>query len=200
VVDGRHVRPFRVALDDVRRAVRAPAAGDHVAGDARVGHARVCYRDVANATNRLTLLAAILPSGVTATHTVFTARRVLPRDDDWVLVALLNSLVANFLVRLQVTTHVTTTLMARLPVPRPQTGSADARALAALARTLGRAGSIDEAPDAYGRLNALTARLYGLSSTQYRHVIDAFPLLGPALAEACLEAWSRAAVSAQSSR
>ena len=49
---------------------------------------------------------------------------VLPEDrarqpSQYCLLALLNSLVANYLVRLQVTTHVTTALMARLPVPRP---------------------------------------------------------------------------------
>ena len=32
---------------------------------------RLAYRDVASATNRLTLIAALLPPGTVSTHTVF---------------------------------------------------------------------------------------------------------------------------------
>lgn len=190
VVDGRHLRPFGVAMGEVTRAIRASAAHARLGGSARTAHARVCYRDVASATNRLTLLAAVLPPGVTATHTVFTSRRSLPSTDTWVLVALLNSLVANFLVRLQMTTHVTAALMARLPVPRPVSSTNEARTLAALARRLSRVSSIDEAPDDYARLNALAARGYGLDREEYAHVVRSFPLLAAGLSARCLAAWN----------
>ncbi len=189
VVDGRHLRPFGVAIDEVKRAIRASSAHARLGGPARTAHARVCYRDVASATNRLTLLAAVLAPGVTATHTVFTSRRSFPAMDTWVLVALLNSLVANFLVRLQMTTHVTAALMARLPVPRPASSTDEARTLAALARRLSRVSSIDEAPGAYARLNVLAARAYGLGREEYAHVVRSFPLLGAALSAQCLAAW-----------
>ena len=79
----------------------------------------------------------------------------------------MNSLVANYLVRLQVTTHVTCALMARLPVPRPQRNSVEFRELAALARALGRTGVAGhEAP--YARVNAIAAHLYGLTRSQVR--------------------------------
>ena len=38
---------------------------------------RLCYRDVAGASNRLTLIAAILPAGCVSTHTVFCLRTPL---------------------------------------------------------------------------------------------------------------------------
>ena len=35
---------------------------------------RLAYRDVAGATNQLTLIAALLPAGCVSTHTVFCLR------------------------------------------------------------------------------------------------------------------------------
>ena len=198
VVDGRHLRPFGVALDGVRRAIRADDLLARLTGEVGPSRPRVAYRDVAGAANRLTLIAARLPAGVTATHTVFTARGAPGRADSWALVGLLNSLAANFLVRLQVSTHVTTALMARLPVPVPTPG--DRRRLAVLARRLARASSIDEAPEAYACLNALAGRLYGLTDEEYAHVVGSFALLGEALARHCLTAWSREPVSGPASR
>ena len=85
---------------------------------------RIAYRDVASATNKLTLIAAMLPRGTVSTHTVFCLKTALDERSQWCLLGLLNSFVANYLVRLQVTTHVTTALLARLPVPRPREDTA----------------------------------------------------------------------------
>ena len=101
---------------------------------------RIAYRDVAGATNRLTLIAGLLPKGSISTHTVFVLKSALDADEQWCLLGLLNSLVANYLVRLNVTTHVTTALMARLPVPKPSRRSDEFRGLADLARGLATSG------------------------------------------------------------
>lgn len=179
IVEGKQVRPFAVDLGAVTLAVPRPYARTRLGS--RWSKPRVCYRDVAAATNRLTLIAAVLPAGVVSVHTVFCARTVLSSADTWCLTALLNSLVANYLVRLQMTTHVTTTLMARLPVPRPFAGSAVHAELGRLAAVLSSHGAIDDQPEAYARLNAIAAGLYGLDAAAYAHVISTFPLLGPAL-------------------
>jgi hypothetical protein len=107
----------------------------------------------------------------------------MPVGDQYALLALLNSLVANYLVRLQVTTHVTSALMARLPVPRPE--DAAARKLSALARTLAARG-VDHAAQAFARADAIAARLYALSRDHYAHVLDTFPLIERSLRTSCL--------------
>jgi hypothetical protein len=132
-------------------------------------------------------MAAVLPQGVVSTHTVYCSRTALADDDAWCLAALLNSLVANFLVRLQMTTHVTTALMARLPVPRPRPGTPEHAALATGARALAGHDSIEAAPDEYAALDAQSAHLYGLTFAQYEHVVSTFPLLAPSLRARCLE-------------
>jgi hypothetical protein len=118
---------------------------------------------------------------------VFVLKSALDMEAQWCLLALLNSLVANYLVRLNVTTHVTTALMARLPVPRPPNGSEDARELARIARGLAETG-IEAAPGAYARLNATVARLYGLTRADYAAVVASFPLLPQPLRDHCLSA------------
>ena len=149
---------------------------------------RLAYRDVASATNRVTLIAALLPRHTISTHTVFCLKTALDIRAQWCLLALLNSLPANYLVRLSVTTHVTTALMARLPVPRPSRKSAAFAELVTLARTLAEKG-VDAAPEAYARLNAIAARLYGLTTEQYEHVVASFPLLPQELRSNCAAAY-----------
>ncbi|MGE3885858.1 MAG: N-6 DNA methylase [Vicinamibacterales bacterium] len=187
VVEGKHLRPFGIDVDAVERFLAPRAAARLLDTDSSFGIARVCYRDVASYSNRLTLIAALLPAGMVSTHTVFCAKRALVPEEAWCLVGLLNSLVANYLVRLQVTTHVTTALMARLPVPKPAPGSAEAREMATLAERLSSS-SIEQDPESYARLNALAVRLYGLASGEYRHIVSTFPLLAECLRARLLRA------------
>lgn len=190
IVEGKHLRPFGVDLDRVTIGIDPDVAARLIDPVVSFGRARVAYRDVASATNRVTLIAAVLPAGTLSTHTVFCSKAGLDRADLWCLTALLNSLIANYLVRLQMSTHVTAALMARLPVPRPARGSFAHRTLVALAEELS-AGSIDGCADAYARVNTLAAALYGLSAAEYRHVVDTFPLLGAELRAQCLEDYRR---------
>jgi len=174
IVAGKQLSPFQV---DLTRSTHGVAI-------ATASRARIAYRDVASATNRLTLIAAMLPASVISTHTVFCLKSDLDERSQWCLLGLLNSLVANYLVRLNVTTHVTTALMSRLPVPRPSRESGAFDRLATLARSLALTG-IDGDMGAYAELNAIAAGLYGLSTEQYSVVLDSFPLLPKTLREAC---------------
>jgi hypothetical protein len=190
VVEGKHLRPFAVDVESAARMIRRRVAGTLVDAAVTFGRTRVAYRDVASATNRLTLMAARLPAGVISTHTLYCARTAMPEDDQWCLIGLLNGLVANFLVRLQMSTHVTTALMARLPVPRPARGSTTHQAVAKLSRRLAAAG-IDGSPGDYARLNALVSRLYGLTREEHRHVVGTFPLLPAELRGLCTAEYER---------
>jgi hypothetical protein len=188
IVEGKHLEPFRALVDGATRAVPSRTAATLVDPARTFRRARLAYRDVASATNRVTLIAALLPRGIISTHTVFCAKTSLAPDDHYCLLALLNSLVANYLVRLQVTTHVTTALMARLPVPRPEASAPEFGALASLARRLERVGAAGD-EGAYARLNAIAARVYGLSAAQYGYVVSTFPLLSRELRDLCVRAF-----------
>jgi len=185
IVEGKHLSPFQVRVEAATSGIPRAVAAKLIDPAVSFARERIAYRDVAGATNKLTLIAGMLPSGALSTHTVFVLKTPIGGDAQWCLLALLNSLVANYLVRLNVTTHVTTALMARLPVPRPPDGSADFHELAGLARQLAMKG-LDEAPDAYARLNAVVSMLYKLSDDEYAHVVASFPLLPASMRNLCL--------------
>lgn len=185
IIEGKHVSPFRVSVDDSTWAVPLDRARKLIAPASSFERERIAYRDVASATNRLTLIAGLLPAGTLSTHTVFVLKTSLSPDEQWCLLGLMNSLVANYLVRLHVTTHVTTALMARLPVPRPPNGSSAFREIGDLARRLSACG-FEQDPGNYAHLNSTVAGLYSLSREHYAHIVGSFPLLPEPLRSACL--------------
>jgi hypothetical protein len=172
VVDGKHLEPYRVAFDGIGRSISA-ADARRLLPSRRHHRARLAYRDVASATNRLTLIAAVLPAGCVSTHTVFCLRTPLCRRDQHFLCGLFNSLVVNYLVRLRVTTHVTTATVEQLPIPTADAAPAAAREIAALARLLARRPTVA----AFARLNARVAELYQLSVDEFEHILATFPLI-----------------------
>src|SRR5439155_2577986 len=172
VVEGKQVEPFRADLGSARYGISARAAS-RLLGRNRFERPRLAYRDVASATNRLTLIAAVLPAGCVSTHTLFCVKTPLPLRAQYFLCGLFNSFVVNYLVRLRVTTHVTTAVVENLPVPTERHAPGAFREIAALARLLARRSE----PAAWVRLQALVAALYQLTVTELEHVLGTFPLI-----------------------
>ena len=181
VVEGKHLEPFRVNLASTRWSV-APEEARRQLGR-RFECARVAYRDVAGPSNRLTLIAAVLPPGSVSTHTVFCLRTPLPLRAQHFLCGMFNSFVVNYLVRLRVATHVTTEIVERLPIPRWDAMPAAFVEVAGLARLLSRRAH----PVALARLNARVAELYQLAPDEFTHILGTFPLVPIEERDAALE-------------
>jgi len=171
VVEGKQIEPFRADLQAARFSLAPGTAGRLLSS--RFLRRRLAYRDVASATNRLTLIAALLPKGCVSTHTVFCLRTALSILEQEYLCGLFNSFVLNYFVRLRVTTHVTTAVVERLPVPTRHARPRAFREIAALARVLGRRHD----DRAFARLQALAAIAYQLSVPEFEHVLETFPLI-----------------------
>ena len=176
VVEGKHLEPFRIALASVRHSID-PAEALRLLRSDRHEHPRLAYRDVASATNKLTLIAAVLPAHCISTHTLFCLRTPLPSAAQHLLCGLFNSLVVNYLVRLRVTMHVTTTTVEGLPIPTIDAAPSACRQIAGLARLLAR--RADAA--AFASLNARVARLYQLTADEFEHVLSTFPLVAASI-------------------
>ena len=163
--------PFRVRLDAARFRMEMREA------DRRLGtrhqRPRLAYRDVASATNRLTLIAAILPARCVSTHTVFCLKTPLRQTAQWFLCGLFNSLVVNYLVRIWVATHVTTSIVERLPIPGEDQAGPSFREIARWAHALSRR----DDSGLWSALNARVAELYDLNEEQFAHVLSSFPLV-----------------------
>jgi len=171
VIGGQHLTPFRCNSTLQRQTISARDAR-RLLGD-RWRSPRLGYRDVASATNRTTLIAAIVPAACVSTHTVFCLRTALSSRAQHFLCGLFNSLVVNYLARLWVTTHVTTAVVERLPVPRADQAGPALLPIAEIARLLAR--RWDTA--AFAELNARVAALYRLTSDDFAHVLGTIPLI-----------------------
>ncbi len=180
VLEGKQIEPFRTTVEGCRYQL---ASGVRVKVPRRP---RLAYRDIASATNRLTLIAAVVPADAVTTHTLFCLRTPLPLDAQHVLCALLNSFVANYLVRFRVNTHVTVSLVSRLRVPVLDPHGRDFSRLATLARTLMHSPTVAEQQPEYFELQGLVARLYGLSEAHFAHVLSTFPLIPTDVKARCL--------------
>jgi hypothetical protein len=178
IVEGRHIEPFHTLLHATERSIRKSEAR-RLLDPARYERPRLAYRDVAGATNRLTLIAAILPARCISTHTLFCLRSPLSLTSQYFLCGLFNSFIVNYLVRMRVTTHVTTATVEGLPIPPPGYSPAE-REIAGLARLLSRR----QDPSAFSRLQALAASLYQLTADEFSHVLGTFPLVAKEIRDA----------------
>lgn len=170
---------------------------------------RLAFRDVARNTDERTMIATILPRGVVCPHTV-SLENPYPGHDDQatsgldassrlLLLAVLDSLTLDYLLRPRVTTHNSFYLVYGLPVPRLQPSAPEFRlAVERSARltctTPEYAGLWQEAmgtpwtpessatdPDERARLraelDAIVAHLYGLTEPELTHILSTFPLV-----------------------
>jgi hypothetical protein len=174
IVEGKHLSPCRVDVPGTGPRIRRDVAARLLGDERRFGRPRLAFRDVASSTNRTTLIAAIVPAGCVTTHTVFCLQTRLAEDDQWTLCALLNSYVANFFVRLRVSSHVSLSIIESLPVPRVASDSAVGRRLAACARQSAISRGASEAEPL---MQGLAAVAYELSLEEFDLVLEGFPLV-----------------------
>ncbi|MGH9329792.1 MAG: hypothetical protein ACRD09_05060, partial [Vicinamibacterales bacterium] len=185
IVEGKQLAPFVVDLRASRFSLTEPEARARLGGDPFT-RPRLAYRDVASAGNRLSLIAAIVPSGCVTTHTVFCLKEAMGTADQQVLCALLNSYVTNFLVRQRIGTHLSAAIIERLPVPRPERGSIP---YAELRKLSSRLAADPRNAEAAARVQARAAAVYSLSEDELSHVLDTFPLVPAERRAAVLTAW-----------
>ncbi len=186
IIEGKQIRPFAVDLASARFGIPSRIAATLLNPEQTYAHPRLAYRDVASASNRLTLIAAIVPAGVVTTHTLFCLKQRLAPAVLEFLCAVFNSYVVNYLVRTRVSIHVTTAIVESLPVPVVSPESPQFRRVTAAARdVLARPGDTP----ALTRLQARVACLYALSEAEFAHVLQTFPLVPAAERDAALEAF-----------
>jgi hypothetical protein len=129
-------------------------------------------------SNRISLIAAIVPAGVVTTHTLFCLRTTVTIERAHYLCACFNSYVLNAVVRLLMGGHVTTSLVEDLPLP-PWTGSALERRIARLGRRLSErsSGHSRDWPRLEAAMQAAVARRFGIGVDEFERLLEGFPLV-----------------------
>jgi hypothetical protein len=188
ILEGKQIEPFRVNVEQASARISRATARRLLGNRAAFDRPRLGYREVAASTNRLTLIAAMIPAGTVTTHTIFCLKDALDADLQWFLCGMFNSFVANYLVRLHGGTHVTASMVSSLPMPMPARDSTAFVRIAILARALAEPHDTD---DAYVELQALAASLYGCGTADFSHVLDTFPLVDSGIRYACHAAFTK---------
>jgi len=186
VLEGKHIEPFIVHTERCTTTITEASAGK-ILVHADFARSRLAYRDVASADNRVSLIAAMLPAGVVTTHSLFCLKTPLPEQEQNFLCGMLNSYVANYLVRQVMTTHLGSRTVEQLRMPKPAAASAQFKDVALLARRM------SERPSAFemARLQALAAKAYELTLEEFRHIVSTFPLIPAAERDAALDEFGR---------
>jgi hypothetical protein len=187
VLEGKHIEPFRAHADRAALHITEHTAGRLLDAAATFSRARLAYRDVASSTNRLSLIAAVLPPKVVTTHSLFCLKTALSGDNQAFLCAMLNSYVANYLVRQVMTTHLGSATVEALRVPKPRYDASLFQEIVELAHQMRQ--RADEG--AHARLQALAACCYGLTHEEFAHVVRTFPLIDLAHRTRALEEFRR---------
>ncbi|HET7618153.1 MAG TPA: N-6 DNA methylase, partial [Vicinamibacterales bacterium] len=183
VLEGKLIAPFETFPGRTKHFVD-PAAAERALGGRPFAQPRLGYREVASSSNRLTLIAAVIPAMTVTTHTIFCMKTRLPREALWFLCGVFNSFVANYLIRLRGGTHVPAAVIHRLPVPCPPLGDSRVREIARLAERLSRAHTVD----AEAELHARIADLYEIDGRDLAHILSTFPLVDAELKDAAARA------------
>jgi len=185
VLEGKLLEPFVVRRTEASQFID-PVVARRLLGP-HAGRPRLGYREVASATNRVTLIAAMLPAHTVTTHTIFCLREPLAIDEQLCLCAILNGFVANYFVRLRGGTHVPASAMHHVPAPHVSRGTRRFERIVSGARHLA---AHPEDSRTSASLHAATARAYGIDAADLRHILSTFPLVPEAERSAVLAAFS----------
>ncbi len=160
----------------VRTMVHIDALADKRLVRAAAAHPRLAFRDIARSTDQRCAIAAILPAGVVAGHTVTIEKTPHSRRPEAALAlcALMNSFVFDWLVRLKTATHLSLYLLDGLPVPRFDAATAASLADAAARLSASPGPDPAERRALRARIDAVVAHAYGLGQAGYARILAGF--------------------------
>ena len=152
---------------------------------------RIMYRDIARATDSRTVIAALVPPFITSVEMApyLLARRATAQDEAFVL-GVLSSIPLDWYARRIVEMHLKFNTLGSLPIPRVRGSLASAVVevsgrlaarddrfagwASAVGVSVGSVATPDQQSELIAELDALVARLYGLSRDQLKHVFATF--------------------------
>jgi len=169
---------------------------------------RLCFRDVAAATNERTLISTVLPPSCFSGNTLYVSK---PVDKSVLLFSagLLNSFVSDHLIRMKVSNHCNAFYIYELPIPRlsptdvvfATVAQRSAKLICTspdfdeLARVVGLRDHRDSVTDPTERarlraeLDGMIAHVYGLTEEEFAYVLTTFPLVDQSVKDAALDAY-----------
>ena len=170
---------------------------------------RFAHRSIASSTNERTLISTILPPGVFSGNSLNVAFEPDTNAEHLFLLVFMNSFALDYYLRQQVSANLNMFYIYQCPVPRLSATHPSFKAVThraarlicttpefdGLAKTVGLKNHLDGATEPSDRdrlraeLDGLVAHLYGLSETEFAHILGTFPLVAEPTKIAALNAW-----------
>ena len=160
---------------------------------------RLVYRGIASCYNQRTLIATIIPKNVICQNTLPILNTNATNSDNLVILAILNSFVVDYYLRLSVITTINYPYVYHLPVPRITESHPDYKFLMISAAKLvctdelyeslwnevmdsewtPNSGITDpnERTQIRSQIDAKIAHIYNLTETEFKHIIDTFTIV-----------------------
>jgi Putative DNA-binding domain len=156
---------------------------------------RLAFRNVARSTDGRTMIVTMLPRRVFCNHTLPTV--LVDRNTGLYCCSVFNSFVFDFLVRQRVATHLTFSILYRLPVPRLSPTDESFQALRDLASRLicisEEFAELEDRAALRAEIDGRVAHLYSLTEKEFAHILSTFPLVPQASKDDALEIYRRLA-------
>lgn len=176
--EGKHIEQFLVGIKPVERWLSLELATKKYGTPPAPGR-KLVFRDIARNTDERTCIAAVLPEESCSGNTLATLHTPGILVD--AAAAVMNSFVFDFATRLKTAgTHLNWTYVSRIAVPPatdcrgvPSVVTRDYQELAT------RMTAIAEYPDAFPEVwaaNRPVALAYGLTASDFEHILDSFPV------------------------
>ena len=160
---------------------------------------RLVYRGIASCYNQRTLIATIIPKNVICQNTLHILNTNATNSDNLVILAILNSFVVDYYLRLSVITTINYPYVYHLPAPRITESHPDYKFLMISAAKLvctdelyeslwnevmdsewtPNSGITDpnERTQIRSQIDAKIAHIYNLTETEFKHIIDTFTIV-----------------------
>ena len=152
----------------------------------------IAYRLIASSTNYRTLICTIVPPGYVCGHSIAIVRLPAPKELCF-LTGVINSFVADYFIRQKVSANVTMFNFLEIPVPRLSSGKdfeAIVRKVAQLVCTTDEFSELvktteiekgltneNERALARAQLDAMIAKIYGLTKEELAYILTKFPIV-----------------------
>jgi len=172
---------------------------------------RLCFRDIARNTDIRTMIAGIIPSNTFTGNTLTVSRSKLEPDQLLFIVSTLDSFICDFIIRKKVTAHCSMFYVYQLPIPRLVNGDSyfndiveraaklicttpefdDLAAAVGLGSHTNGITDTDQRAQLRAELDGMIAHLYGLTETEFTHILSTFPIVPDATKQAALEEYRK---------
>lgn len=185
---------MRARYERARKSERSPYSGmEYPSGKLPFENPRIAFRKITNQTNTRTAIACLLPPNVaTVDSSPVLVRRHGDEKSEAYLLGVLCSIPFDWAARRWVEINMTHEIMLQLPVP---VGGLDSKLAHRCAEIAGRLAAVDqryenwaqkvgvsvasvnsdiEKTELIAELDAVVGHLYGLSSSQLRHIFETF--------------------------